>query len=97
MVCGYVDGVDLNCGCPQGWACNEGLGAGLMMGRNGAEMVREMVMGVKERVGRGFCVSVKMRIHSDLKYVPPYPLSFFFLFLISCFLCLSLFFSFVLG
>ena len=30
MVFPYVDGVDLNCGCPQTWACQEGIGAGLI-------------------------------------------------------------------
>jgi tRNA-dihydrouridine synthase 4 len=65
MVFPYVDGVDLNCGCPQTWACQEGIGAGLM---KNPECVREMVRGVKARVGQGFCVSTKIRIHADLRY-----------------------------
>ena len=65
MVFQYVDGVDLNCGCPQTWACQEGIGAGLL---TDPELVRDMVRGVKARVGTGFCVSAKIRIHSDLKY-----------------------------
>jgi len=65
MVYPYVDGVDLNCGCPQTWACQEGIGAGLM---KNPEAVRDMVRGVKARLGSEFCVSTKIRIHSDLRY-----------------------------
>jgi tRNA-dihydrouridine synthase 4 len=64
MVLPYVDGIDLNCGCPQSWACQEGIGAGLM---KDPELVRDMVRGVKARVGNEFCVSTKIRIHQDLK------------------------------
>lgn len=66
MVFPFVDGVDLNCGCPQAWACQEGIGAGLL---NNPEVVRDMVRGVKARVGGGFCVSTKIRIHTDLRYL----------------------------
>ena len=66
MVLPYVDGVDLNCGCPQTWACQEGIGAGLM---KDPELVRDMVRAVKQRVGTQFSVSTKIRIHADLKYV----------------------------
>jgi|SRR5579859_5186033 len=64
MVAPYVDGVDLNCGCPQTWACQEGIGAGLM---KSPQLVRDMVRAVKARVGQDFCVSTKIRIHSDLR------------------------------
>jgi tRNA-dihydrouridine synthase 4 len=64
MVMGYVDGIDLNCGCPQAWACQDGIGAGLM---KNPEAVRDMVRGVKARCGQGFCVSTKIRIHADLR------------------------------
>ena len=30
LVSNYCDGVDLNCGCPQGWAQKEGIGACLI-------------------------------------------------------------------
>jgi len=69
MVYPYVDGVDLNCGCPQSWACQEGIGAGLM---KDPEIVRDMVRGVKARVGNEFCVSTKIRIHADLRYLLPF-------------------------
>ena len=62
----FVSGVDLNCGCPQSWASQGGLGAILMRDR---AIVAEMVKAVKQRCGVDFCVSVKIRIHKDLKYV----------------------------
>ncbi|KAI0889399.1 FMN-linked oxidoreductase [Annulohypoxylon maeteangense] len=79
----YVNGVDLNCGCPQSWACAEKLGAALMERR---EVVRDMVVETRSRLqrdgwavdlanytpstdfaGRGRSVSVKIRVHSDLR------------------------------
>jgi tRNA-dihydrouridine synthase 4 len=75
----FVSGVDLNCGCPQSWACAETLGAALMERR---ELVRDMVTETRERlrqdgwhVGlesdmespRGRSVSVKIRVHGDLR------------------------------
>ncbi|UNI15121.1 tRNA-dihydrouridine(20a/20b) synthase (NAD(P)(+)) [Purpureocillium takamizusanense] len=75
----FVGGVDLNCGCPQSWACAETLGAALM---NRRELVRDMVVETRARlrddgwaVGReadadsprGRSVSVKIRVHDDLR------------------------------
>lgn len=75
----WVSGVDLNCGCPQSWACAETLGAALM---NKRELVRDMVVETRGRleqdgwgVGmekdidnpKGRSVSVKIRIHDDLR------------------------------
>src|SRR5579862_6292287 len=65
MVYPYVDGVDLNCGCPQTWACQEGIGACLM---KSPESVRDMIRGAKSHLGNDFCVSTKIRIHADLRY-----------------------------
>ncbi|KAM4059454.1 dihydrouridine synthase (Dus) domain-containing protein [Hirsutella rhossiliensis] len=74
-----VAGVDLNCGCPQSWACAETLGAALMDRR---ELVRDMVVETRGRlrddgwaVGMeghvesplGRSVSVKIRVHDDLR------------------------------
>ncbi|OAA64985.1 dihydrouridine synthase 4-like protein [Cordyceps fumosorosea ARSEF 2679] len=74
-----VAGVDLNCGCPQGWACAETLGAALMDRR---ELVRDMVVATRGRLARdgwdvgldedresprGRSVSVKIRVHNDLR------------------------------
>ncbi|BFZ65205.1 tRNA dihydrouridine synthase [Saitoella coloradoensis] len=59
----YVDGIDLNCGCPQSWAVQEGIGAHLM---HDIQLVSEMVKAVKARCGVSRCVSVKIRVHADL-------------------------------
>ncbi|KAI1819585.1 dihydrouridine synthase 4-like protein [Xylaria intraflava] len=77
----FVNGVDLNCGCPQSWACAETLGAALMEKR---ELVRDMVIATRQRLrddgwavgketdtdhptGKGRSVSVKIRVHKDLR------------------------------
>ncbi|KAF9879813.1 dihydrouridine synthase [Colletotrichum karsti] len=75
----YVNGVDLNCGCPQSWACAETLGAALMEKR---ELVRDMVVETRKRLAgdgwhvgkerdidspKGRSVSVKIRVHKDLR------------------------------
>ncbi|KAI1133176.1 dihydrouridine synthase 4-like protein [Nemania abortiva] len=77
----FVNGVDLNCGCPQAWACAETLGAALMEKR---ELVRDMVVATRQRLredgwgvgkeedthnpeGKGRSVSVKIRVHHDLR------------------------------
>ncbi|KAJ4420750.1 tRNA dihydrouridine synthase [Gnomoniopsis sp. IMI 355080] len=79
LVAPYVNGVDLNCGCPQSWACAETLGAALMGER---ALVRDLVLETRKRlrddgwaVGKekdidhpkGRSVSVKIRIHKDLR------------------------------
>ncbi|EDO46952.1 predicted protein [Nematostella vectensis] len=57
----FVDGVDLNCGCPQRWAIQERYGAHLI---NQPELVKDMVRQTKSRV-TGIPVSIKIRIHQD--------------------------------
>ena len=79
----FSNGVDLNCGCPQSWACAETMGAALMEKR---ELVRDMVIATREQLRRdgwgvdkekdidnpkGRSVSVKIRVHKDLRSVPP--------------------------
>lgn len=81
LVAPHVNGVDLNCGCPQSWACAEMLGAALMHER---ALVRDMVVatraalrmdgwdvGMDEAVerpgGKGRSVSVKIRVNADLR------------------------------
>ncbi|SPQ18320.1 458479c7-e5c7-4cfe-a7cc-362f2e89e3e8 [Thermothielavioides terrestris] len=79
LVAPFSNGVDLNCGCPQSWACAETLGAALMEKR---ELVRDMVVETREQLRRdgwavdkekdmdnpkGRSVSVKIRIHKDLR------------------------------
>ncbi|KAJ3012897.1 tRNA-dihydrouridine(20a/20b) synthase [NAD(P)+]-like protein [Thoreauomyces humboldtii] len=67
----YANGVDLNCGCPQGWAAKEKIGAALM---EEPELVRDMVRQVKARTsgvrmadGEHFPVSIKIRVHPDIR------------------------------
>lgn len=59
----WTDGVDLNCGCPQRWACDAGLGASLL-GRPAlvADMIRQATMR-SDRVP----VSVKIRVEEDAR------------------------------
>ncbi|KAK0746228.1 dihydrouridine synthase 4-like protein [Schizothecium vesticola] len=81
LVAPHASGVDLNCGCPQSWACAETLGAALMERR---ELVRDMVVTTREHLrrdgwavgkerdaddadGKGRSVSVKIRVHKDLR------------------------------
>lgn len=63
LVSPFVDAVDLNCGCPQRWAMEEGYGSYLI---TRPELVCDMVRGAK-RVA-GIPVSIKIRIHEDLRY-----------------------------
>ncbi|KAI9104727.1 hypothetical protein DFS34DRAFT_575574 [Phlyctochytrium arcticum] len=67
----YVNGVDLNCGCPQKWAIKEKIGSHLM---SDPELVRDMVRQVKARTsgvqladGNHLPFTIKIRIHPDLK------------------------------
>eukprot|EP00288_Rhodomonas_lens_P000762 CAMPEP_0177730590 /NCGR_PEP_ID=MMETSP0484_2-20121128/22072_1 /TAXON_ID=354590 /ORGANISM="Rhodomonas lens, Strain RHODO" /LENGTH=257 /DNA_ID=CAMNT_0019243593 /DNA_START=120 /DNA_END=890 /DNA_ORIENTATION=+ len=62
LVAGHVDAVDLNCGCPQRWAMQEGVGAALL---KKPELVRDMVRQAKERAG--IPISIKIRIAPDLR------------------------------
>ncbi|XP_013399266.1 tRNA-dihydrouridine(20a/20b) synthase [NAD(P)+]-like [Lingula anatina] len=66
IVANYSDGVDLNCGCPQRWAIQEGYGACLI---KKPELVKDMVTQVRNRVSvdENFTVSIKIRIHKDLR------------------------------
>nr|POE78594.1 trna-dihydrouridine(20a/20b) synthase [nad(p)+] [Quercus suber] len=63
MISPWVDGVNLNCGCPQSWAIKEGIGCSLM---EDPELVANMVRAAKSRLHRTQSVSVKIRIHKDL-------------------------------
>ncbi|OMH86087.1 tRNA-dihydrouridine(20a/20b) synthase [NAD(P)+]-like [Zancudomyces culisetae] len=52
----YVDGIDLNCGCPQKWAIKEEIGSYLM---EHPQKVAEMVNAVKRNTN--LCCSIKIR------------------------------------
>ena len=61
----YCDGIDLNCGCPQRWALQEGIGASLI---KKPELLKDIVQHAKSSVNNpDFTVSVKIRIHDDLR------------------------------
>ncbi|KAH8662983.1 hypothetical protein BGZ60DRAFT_530136 [Tricladium varicosporioides] len=69
LIIPYVNGVDINCGCPQSWACAETLGAALMHKR---ELVASMVSSAKEALSAlglqdNKTVSVKIRVHKDIR------------------------------
>jgi tRNA-dihydrouridine synthase 4 len=64
-----VNGIDINCGCPQSWACAETLGAALMHKRS---LVASLIASAKSSLDAlGYegkkTVSVKIRIHKDLR------------------------------
>ncbi|XP_039265097.2 tRNA-dihydrouridine(20a/20b) synthase [NAD(P)+]-like [Styela clava] len=55
-----VDGVGLNCGCPQRWAMAEGYGAKLI---KNPELVRDIIKTTRNRIpSNDFSISVKIRI-----------------------------------
>ncbi|XP_045166291.2 tRNA-dihydrouridine(20a/20b) synthase [NAD(P)+]-like [Mercenaria mercenaria] len=65
IVSPFADGVDLNCGCPQRWALQEGYGACLI---TKPDLVHSMVSQARNRVDNpDFTVSIKIRIHNDIR------------------------------
>ena len=66
LIAPYIDGLDLNCGCPQKWAYIEGIGCALL---RKPELVKDMVQCVKDRMGWDWPVSIKIRVDPDLKSV----------------------------
>ncbi|XP_024881206.1 glutathione hydrolase 7-like [Temnothorax curvispinosus] len=64
MVAPYCNGVDLNCGCPQRWAMQEGYGADLL---RKPELVKDLVSQVRNRIPRPFTVSAKIRLLKDIR------------------------------
>ena len=61
----YVDGVDLNCGCPQRWAMKEGFGAQLL---KTPEKLIDFVRFTRNRISDStFSISAKIRIHEDVR------------------------------
>lgn len=59
LVSPHVDGLDINCGCPQRWAYNEGIGCALL---RKPELVGDMVRRVHDRLGWDWPVSIKIRV-----------------------------------
>jgi tRNA-dihydrouridine synthase 1 len=57
---GHIDGVDLNCGCPQGFAMEKKIGAGLL--RNPDHLV-DLARQISQAIPYPF--SMKLRLHED--------------------------------
>jgi tRNA-dihydrouridine synthase 4 len=64
MVSPFCDGVDLNCGCPQRWAKQQGLGCILL---ERPELIHDLVRQCRNLIPKPFTVSVKMRLQKDLR------------------------------
>ena len=67
MVAPYADGVGLNAGCPQRWAMKEGYGAEMI---KKPELLKDYVRMARAQcagAGDDFAVSVKIRLHKDVK------------------------------
>lgn len=61
----YCDAIDLNCGCPQKWAMQEGVGAALL---EKPELVADMVRAVHNSCpGLLLPCVVKMRVYDDVR------------------------------
>ncbi|XP_065348232.1 tRNA-dihydrouridine(20a/20b) synthase [NAD(P)+]-like isoform X1 [Cloeon dipterum] len=64
LVYPYCDGIDLNCGCPQRWAMQDGYGAKML---RSPELICDLVKQVRASLPQPFTVSVKIRLQSDRK------------------------------
>lgn len=59
MIFPYVDGVDLNCGCPQRWAMSDGYGSAML---NSPEIIKDIILGIRRNFPSEFSVSIKIRL-----------------------------------
>lgn len=59
MIQNYADGVDLNCGCPQSWAMQDGYGSYLL---KKPEVIEDMIKTVRRNSPSSFSVSIKIRL-----------------------------------
>ncbi|XP_005191771.1 tRNA-dihydrouridine(20a/20b) synthase [NAD(P)+]-like [Musca domestica] len=59
LVYPYVDGVDLNCGCPQSWAIAKGYGCGLL---KNPELVKDIISTTRRTLNEHISISVKIRL-----------------------------------
>eukprot|EP00033_Pygsuia_biforma_P003549 GCRY01003884.1.p1 GENE.GCRY01003884.1~~GCRY01003884.1.p1 ORF type:complete len:376 (-),score=83.35 GCRY01003884.1:73-1200(-) len=62
LIANHVDGIDLNCGCPQKWVMAEGWGSAML---ENPELIRQMITTAKGRVSTP--IAVKIRIKDDLR------------------------------
>lgn len=63
MVYPYVDGIDLNCGCPQRWAMQSGFGCALL---KDPELMRDLTSTLRRNFPNDFSISVKIRVQRPL-------------------------------
>lgn len=56
--------MDLNCGCPQRWAIKDGYGVDLL---TKPQLVKDLVLQVRNRIPHPFTVSVKIRLLKDIR------------------------------
>lgn len=63
MVYPYVDGIDLNCGCPQRWAMQSGFGCAML---NKPEHIKDLTSTIRRNFPDDFSVSVKIRVQKPL-------------------------------
>lgn len=63
MVYPYVDGVDLNCGCPQRWAMQSGFGSALLQK---PELMHDLTSAIRRNFPSPFSVSVKIRVQKPI-------------------------------
>lgn len=59
----YVDGIDLNCGCPQSWAIETGYGCAML---RDPQLIKDLTDTVRRRFTNDFSVSVKIRVQQPL-------------------------------
>ena len=64
LVSNYCDGVGLNCGCPQRWAQQEGIGACLI---NKPNFVSDLVKQTRNQCRDDLTVSIKIRLHTEIE------------------------------
>lgn len=66
MIYPYVDGIDLNCGCPQSWAMRSGYGCAML---RKPELISSLTSSIRRNLPGDFSVSVKVRIQKTLSWV----------------------------
>lgn len=59
LVCPFVNGVDLNCGCPQSWAIAKGYGCAML---RKPELVEDIVKTLRRNLPSSLSVSLKLRL-----------------------------------
>lgn len=65
MVAPICDGVDLNCGCPQRWAKQMGLGSSLL---EKPELICDMIRQCRNQILKPLTVSVKLRLLKNERF-----------------------------